>query len=122
MTKRTANRAHKDRKGRAHSVAAKKIIVRHLNEAMIERKKTKQALAHELKTSRSQLARLLDPENVAVSLETIARAVEVLGKRIVILVEDADRSVGLDSRRSKKSVTSVSAQMAAPSKLEEAAS
>lgn len=122
MTKRTANRARKDRQGRAHAIAAKSIIVRHLNEAMIEQKKTKQALAQELQTSRSQLARLLDPENIAVSLETIARAVRVLGKRVVFLVEDLDCTRGLDSRASKKSVTSVSAQMAGPSEIEEAAS
>jgi hypothetical protein len=122
MTKRTANRARKDRQGRAHAITAKRIIVRHLNEAMIEQRKTKQALAQELQTSRSQLARLLDPENIAVSLETIARAVGVFGKRIVFLVEDIDRPLGLDSQTSKRSVTSVSVQMAAPSEMEEAAS
>jgi hypothetical protein len=122
MTKRTVNRARKDRQSRAHAIAAKRIIVRHLNEAMIEQQKTKQALAQELQTSRSQLARLLDPENIAVSLETIARAVGVLGKRVVFLVEDLDCTLGLDSRASKKSVTSVSAQIAAPSEIEEAAS
>ncbi len=119
MTKQTASRARKDRE---HALEAKRIIVRHLNEAMIEQRKTKQALAQELQTSRSQLARLLDPENIAVSLETIARAVGVLGKRIVFLVEDVDCPLGLDSRTSKKSVTNVSAQMAAPSEIEEAAS
>jgi antitoxin HicB len=122
MSKQTAKRARKDGKGRAHAIAAKRMIVRHLNEAMIERQKTKQALAQELQTSRSQLARLLDPENIAVSLETIARAVGVLGKRIVFVVEDVDCSHGLDSQTSKKSVTGVSAQMAAPSEIEEAAS
>lgn len=35
------------------------------------KKKTKQALAKELNTSRSKLDRLLDPQNVAVSLDTI---------------------------------------------------
>ncbi len=122
MSKQTAKRARKDGKGRAYAIAAKRMIVRHLNEAMIERQKTKQALAQELQTSRSQLARLLDPENIAVSLETIARAVGVLGKRIVFVVEDVDCSHGLDSQMSKKSVTGVSAQMAAPSEIEEAAS
>jgi len=122
MTKQAGNRKHNDGWGRAHAIAAKKVIVRYLNEAIIERQKTKQALAQELQTSRSQLARLLDPENIAVSLETIARAAGVLGKRIVFLVEDVDRPLGLDSRTSKKSVTSVSSQVAARSEMEEAAS
>lgn len=121
MTKRPENRKYNDGRPRAYAVAAKKIIVRHLNEAMIERRKTKQALAQELQTSRSQLARLLDPENVAVSLETITRAAGVLGKRIVFLVEDIDDALGLDSRNSKKSAINVSAQMATSEK-EEAAS
>ena len=50
--------------------------------------KTKQALAKEIHTSRSQLDRLLDPENVSVSLVTIARAADVLGKRIVVRTDD----------------------------------
>lgn len=122
MSRQIAKWARKDGNCRAHAVAAKRVIVRHLNEAMIERQKTKQALAQELQTSRSQLARLLDPENIAVSLETIARAVEVLGKRIVFVVEDVDCSQELDSQRSKKSVTGASAQMAAQSEIREAAS
>jgi hypothetical protein len=109
MSKQTAKRARKDGKGRTYAILAKRIIVRYLNEAMIERRKTKRALAEELQTSRSQIARLLDPENIAVSLETIARAVGVLGKRIVFVVEDVDCSHGLDSQTSKKSVAGVSA-------------
>jgi hypothetical protein len=33
---------------------------------------------------RSQLDRLLDPENIAVSLETISRIAKALGKRVII--------------------------------------
>src|ERR1019366_7104140 len=53
-------------------------------EAMRKKKKTKQALAKELNTSRSQLDRLLDPQNIAVSLDTITRAARALGKRLII--------------------------------------
>ena len=60
-----------------------------LAEAMRKKKKTKQALAKELNTSRSQLDRLLDPQNIAVSLGTIARAARVLGKRLIIRIADA---------------------------------
>jgi hypothetical protein len=73
----------------AEAIALKLVIVRHLQQAMKEQGKTKQALAKEIKTRRSQLDRLLDPENVSISLETIARAADVLGKRIVVRVDDA---------------------------------
>jgi antitoxin HicB len=122
MAKSAANRAHNGGKGRKHAIATKRTIVRHLNEALIERQKTKQALAEELQTSRSQLARLLDPENVAVSLETIARAAAVLGKRIVFFVEDLDCPPKLNFRTSNKPVKRASVQGVAPSQIEEIAS
>jgi hypothetical protein len=73
----------------AEAVALKRVIVWQLQRAMKEQGKTKQALAKEIKTSRSQLDRLLDPENVSISLVTIARAADVLGKRIVVRMDDA---------------------------------
>jgi hypothetical protein len=74
------------------AVAVKRVISWQLAEAMRLKKKTKQALAKELKTSRSQLDRLLDPQNVAVSLDTITRAAKALGKRLVIRIADAKAS------------------------------
>ena len=71
------------------AVAVKRVISWQLAEAMKKKKKTKQALAKELKTSRSQLDRLLDPQNVAVSLDTITRAARALGKRLIIRIADA---------------------------------
>ena len=49
---------------------------------------TKQAMARQLQTSRSQLDRLLDPRNVSVTLDTISRAARALGKRLIIRVAD----------------------------------
>lgn len=71
------------------AVAVKRVISWQLAEAMKKKKKSKQALAKELKTSRSQLDRLLDPQNVAVSLDTITRAARALGKRLIIRIADA---------------------------------
>ena len=71
------------------AVAVKRVISWQLAEAMRKKKKTKQALAKELNTSRSQLDRLLDPQNIAVSLDTISRAARALGKRLIILIADA---------------------------------
>ena len=48
----------------------------------------RKAMAKELRTSRSQLDRLLDPRNVSVTLDTITRAARALGKRVVIRIAD----------------------------------
>lgn len=71
------------------AVAVKRVLAWQLAEAMRKKKMTKQALAKELRTSRSQLDRLLDPQNIAVSLDAIARAAKALGKKVVIRIADA---------------------------------
>jgi len=71
------------------SMAVKRVLAWQLERAMRKRRKTKRAMAKELRTSRSQLDRLLDPQNVSVSLHTITRAASVLGKKLVIRIADA---------------------------------
>src|ERR1700760_2411681 len=73
------------------TVAMKRVLAWQFEQAMQKQKKTKVAMARQLRTSRSQLDRLLDPQNASVTLETIARAAQVLGKRLVIRVADAKR-------------------------------
>src|SRR6267154_6849525 len=73
------------------AVAIKRVLAWQLEQAMQEQQKTKQAMAKQLHTSRSQLDRLLDPGNVSVTLDTITRAARALGKRLVIRVTDAKR-------------------------------
>ena len=68
--------------------AIKRVLAWQFEQAMVEQQKTKRAMAKELKTSRSQLDRLLDPVNTAVSLETLTRAANVLGKRLVFEIRD----------------------------------
>lgn len=60
----------------AHSqaVAIKRLLAWQLVEEMKKQKLTKSAMARRMETSRSQLDRLLDPENAEVQLETLARA------------------------------------------------
>jgi len=70
------------------AVAIKRVLAWQLSQAMQKQRKTKQAMARQLRTSRSQLDRLLDPHNVSVTLDTIARAAKALGKRLVIRVAD----------------------------------
>ena len=68
------------------AVATKRVLAWQLEREMKKQRKTKQAMARELRTSRSQLDRLLDPHNTAVTLETIARAARVLGKTVVVRI------------------------------------
>ena len=71
------------------AVAIKRVLAWQLKQAMRRQQKTKQAMAKQLHTSRSQLDRLLDPRNVSVTLDTITRAARALGKRVIIRVADA---------------------------------
>jgi len=68
----------------AEAVAVKRILVWQLERAMKQQKKTKQAMARELHTSRSQLDRLLDPQNTAVTINTTARVARLLKRRLVL--------------------------------------
>jgi antitoxin HicB len=70
------------------ALAIKRVLAWQLSQAMQKQQKTKQAMAKQLQTSRSQLDRLLDPNNVSVTLDAITRAAGVLGKRIIIRVAD----------------------------------
>ena len=71
------------------AAAIKRVLAWQLEQAMQEQQKTKQAMAKQLNTSRSQLDRLLDPRNVSVTLDTITPAARALGKRVIIRVADA---------------------------------
>jgi antitoxin HicB len=71
------------------AVALKRVLAWQLEKAMREQRKTKQAMAKRLRTSRSQLDRLLDPQNVSVTLDSIALAARELGKRVIIRMVDA---------------------------------
>jgi len=50
--------------------------------------KTKSALAREMHTSRTQVERLLDPANTAVSVQIISRAAGALGKKLSMILTD----------------------------------
>src|SRR5277367_2775886 len=70
------------------AVAIKRVLAWQLSQAMQEQQKTKRAMAKQLHTSRSQLDRLLDPQNISVTLGAITRAARALGKRVIIRVAD----------------------------------
>jgi DNA-binding Xre family transcriptional regulator len=71
------------------AVAVKRVLAWQLERTMREQGRTKKSLAQDLRTSRTQLDRLLDPKNTSVSLATMARAAGALGKSLVVRIEDA---------------------------------
>jgi DNA-binding Xre family transcriptional regulator len=71
------------------AVAVKRVIAWQLAEAMRVGQISKKAMAQRMGTSRSQLDRLLDPENSAVHLQTIAKAARAIGKRLRLEMVDA---------------------------------
>lgn len=64
-------------------LAVKEVVVWQLTEAMQQRSLTKTQLAAMLKTSRSQVDRLLDPTR-DVTLSTLQRAAALVGRKVQI--------------------------------------
>lgn len=64
--------------------AAKRIIAFQLQQAMEQQKLSKSSLANRMHTSRTSVDRLLDPENLAVTLQTLGKAAQAFGKRLHI--------------------------------------
>ena len=70
------------RREEAEAIAVKRVLAWHLEEAMTAQHISKAEMARRLRTSRTQLARLLDPRQTHVELATMQRAAAVLGKRL----------------------------------------
>jgi len=62
--------------------AIKRVLARQLAELMRREEISKTELATRMKTSRAQLDRLLDPENDSVTLGTLARAAQAVGRHL----------------------------------------
>ncbi|MCL2185289.1 MAG: helix-turn-helix domain-containing protein [Treponema sp.] len=62
--------------------AIKRMIAYQLQEAIEKEHLTKTALAAQLSTSRAAVNRLLDPENESITLLTLIKAANVLGKKV----------------------------------------
>jgi transcriptional regulator with XRE-family HTH domain len=68
----------------AESVAIKRVIAFQVLQLMKDEGISKTEMARRMKTSRSSLERLLDPENDSVTLQTLEHAAQALGKRLRI--------------------------------------
>lgn len=62
--------------------AIKFMIARELQKAMEKQHISKTEMARRLHTSRTGIDRLLDPDNTSITLHTLAKVAQVLGKRI----------------------------------------
>lgn len=65
-------------------LALKEILADQLAAAMRERGMTKTAMAERMGTSRRQLDRLLDPSNPSVTLSTLRRAANAVGRTLSV--------------------------------------
>jgi len=68
--------------GTCEERAIKEIIAEQLAEAMKAQGITKSAMAERMRTSRRQLDRLLDPATSSVTLETLRRAANAVGRTL----------------------------------------
>jgi DNA-binding Xre family transcriptional regulator len=66
----------------AEAVAIKRVVALQIAQMMKKQRLSKSAMARRMKTSRSALDRLLDPDNGSVTLQTLERAALALGKRL----------------------------------------
>lgn len=71
--------------------ALKRALAEQLEEGMQAAKLTKLGMAKRMATSRSQLDRVLDPDNVSVQLDTLIKAARAIGKEVEIKIKRADR-------------------------------
>jgi len=66
------------------AIAVKRVLAWQLQQAMTEQQISKNQMAKAMKTSRSQLDRILDPDNDSIQLATLLNAARVLGRELRI--------------------------------------
>jgi DNA-binding Xre family transcriptional regulator len=69
------------------AVAVKRVLAYQISELMKEKNISKAEMARRMKTSRAALERLLDPENASVTLQTMDKAAQSLGKHLRLILE-----------------------------------
>jgi len=67
-----------------NAAAIKRVLAWQLQEAMEQEKISKNQMAKAMQTSRSQLDRILDPDNSGIQLDTLIKAAHVLGRGLRI--------------------------------------
>jgi len=64
------------------TTAIKEVLAWQIEQAMKEQKLSRKRLAERMGTSRSQVGRLLDPKDGNVTLKTLQRAAEIVGRKV----------------------------------------
>jgi len=64
------------------AVAIKEVLAWQIAEAMKVQNLSRKGLAERMKTSRSQIGRLLDPKNGNVTIATLQRAAKIVGRTL----------------------------------------
>jgi hypothetical protein len=64
--------------------ALKRVLVEQLSDAMQSGNVSKVVMAQRMVTSRSQLDRVLDPDNLSIQLDTLFKAARAVGKTVEI--------------------------------------
>ena len=72
----------KGKRDEFEAVAIKEVLAWQIEEAMKANKISRNGLAKRMKTSRSQIGRLLDPKDGNVTLTTLQRAANIVGRRL----------------------------------------
>ena len=65
-----------------NAVAIKRVLAWQLENAMAKEGMTKNEMAKRMHTSRSQLERILDPDNDRIQLDTVFKAARALGREV----------------------------------------
>jgi antitoxin HicB len=81
------------------AVALKRVLAWQLKQAMTQQQITKQKMAKQLGTSRSQVDRLLDPSYTGTSIATVSKAAHAIGKRIRLEIVDSEPNARAAHRR-----------------------
>lgn len=66
------------------AVAVRRVLAWQIEQSRVAQGISKTALARQMHTSRTQIDRLLDPDNTQVQLDTLQRAAKALGRRLVV--------------------------------------
>ena len=70
-----------------HAKALKRALAEQISDGMAAANLTKMAMAAKMSTSRSQLDRVLDPDNISIQLDTLIKAARAVGKVVEIKIK-----------------------------------
>jgi len=66
--------------------ATKRVLAEQIRQAMQDQQLSKTEMARRMRTSRSSLERLIDPESENITLQTLDKAARALGRHIAVVL------------------------------------